>query len=43
MTTEHLEPVEQGGGMYYRCEGCGREAMRRWDLESEHYLEKCCR
>jgi hypothetical protein len=25
--TEHVEPPEQGGEPYVRCEGCGRELL----------------
>lgn len=27
--TEHVEPPDQGGEPYFRCEGCGRQAIGR--------------
>lgn len=36
-----FESPEQGAAEYYRCSGCGREAMRRRDLESESHREEC--
>ncbi|MFC6906868.1 hypothetical protein [Halalkalicoccus tibetensis] len=38
--TRHVEPPEQGGATYYRCE-CGREAMREQDLRSDAHREEC--
>jgi hypothetical protein len=42
ITGPHLEPPEQGGATYYRCEDCGRESLRRGDVErSEFHAEGC--
>ena len=42
ITGPHLEPTEQGGTTYYRCEDCGRESLRRGDVEySEFHAEEC--
>ena len=42
ITVPHLEPPEQGGATYYRCEDCGRESLRRGDLErSQFHAEGC--
>ncbi|WP_122088645.1 hypothetical protein [Halalkalicoccus subterraneus] len=42
ITGPHLEPPEQGGATYYRCEDCGRESLRRGDVEcSEFHAEEC--
>lgn len=38
--TQHVEPAEQGGAVYFRCE-CGREAMRRGDLRSDYHQAEC--
>ncbi|QCC60763.1 hypothetical protein NP511_02130 [Natrinema thermotolerans] len=27
--THHVEPLEQGGEPYVRCEGCGRELLEK--------------
>ena len=40
ITGPHLELPEQGGATYYHCEDCGRESLRRGDLErSEFHAE----
>lgn len=42
ITGPHLESPEQGGATYYRCEDCGRESLRRGDVErSEFHTEEC--
>lgn len=42
LTGPHLESPEQGEATYYRCESCGRESLRRGDVEhSEFYAEEC--
>ncbi|MDL5363911.1 hypothetical protein [Halalkalicoccus sp. NIPERK01] len=42
ITGPHLEPPEQGGATYYRCEDCGRESLRHRDVErSEFHADGC--
>ena len=42
ITGPHLELPEQGGTTYYRCGNCGRESLRRGDVEhSEFHAEGC--
>jgi hypothetical protein len=41
ITGPHLEPPEQGGATYYRCEDCGRESLRRGDVERLSFLYDC--
>ncbi|ADJ17186.1 hypothetical protein [Halalkalicoccus jeotgali] len=42
ITGPWTEPAEQGGAEYWRCEDCGRESLRRGDVErSEFHAEEC--
>ncbi|WP_122090870.1 hypothetical protein [Halalkalicoccus subterraneus] len=42
ITGPWTEPAEQGGTDYWRCEDCGRESLRRSDLErSKFHAEEC--
>lgn len=42
ITGPYLEPPEQAGATYWRYEDCGRESLRRGDIEHfEFYAEEC--
>lgn len=42
ITGPWTEPIEQGGANYWGCSDCGRESLRRGDLErSEFHAEEC--
>jgi hypothetical protein len=42
ITGPWTEPAEQGSAEYWRCEDCGRESLRRGDVErSEFHAEGC--
>lgn len=42
ITGPWTEPADQGGLSYYRCADCGRESLRRGDLERSAFHAEGC-
>lgn len=42
ITGPFVEPIEQGGASYWKCADCGRESIRRIDLEHPAFHASGC-